>query len=108
MPISCYATSYPPPGEFQAKWCIDNGGVVDYIKEDDSSNIACMKDQYIIDVAYANQWKEAVGQALYYSAVTGKKPGIALIMLNSTEDKKHLDSLRLVADKYNIKVWERR
>lgn len=106
MPITCYATSYQPLGEYQVKWCIENGGVVDYINEDDSKDIACIIKPYVIDVAYANQWKEAVGQALYYGAVTGKKPGVALIMQNSTEDKKHLESLKLVADRYNIKIWE--
>ncbi|HET6418751.1 MAG TPA: hypothetical protein VFG19_01255 [Geobacteraceae bacterium] len=106
MPIFCYATSYQPLGEYQVKWCIENGGAVDYINLDGKKNIACIIEPYVIDVVYANQWKEAIGQALYYGAVTGKNPGVALIMQNSTEDKKHLESLRLVADRYNIKIWE--
>lgn len=106
IPTTCFATSYQPLGEFQSKWCTENGGVVDYVHEDYSNNIACIKDQYAIDVEYANKWKEAVGQALYYSAITGKKPGIALIIQNLTDDKKHVESLRLVANKFNIRVWE--
>jgi len=106
IPMSCFATSYQPLEMYQEKWCAENGGKVDYIHEGDNSNFVCIKDQYAIYLEYAGKWKEAVGQALYYSAITGKKPGVALIVTNSTEDTKNLKNLRLVADKFNIRVWE--
>ncbi len=106
IPVSCFATSYQPLEEYQAEWCAKNGGKVQHIPEDDSGNLACIKDQYIIYLEYAGKWKEAVGQALYYSVITGKKPGIAAIVTNSTEDTKNLKNIRLVADKYHIRVWE--
>jgi hypothetical protein len=106
MPISCFATSYQPLEEYQAEWCAKNGGKIDYVYENDTSNVACIKDQYAIYTAYASKWKEAVGQALYYSVMTGKKPGVALIVPNTAEDTKNFKNLKQVADKYNIRVWE--
>lgn len=106
VPVTCYATSYQPIDTYQAEWCTKNGGQVDYIAEDEISNFACIKDQYAICLDYIGKWKEAVGQALYYSVVTGKKPGIAVITTNSQEDSKKLKSLKLVSDKFKIMVWE--
>jgi hypothetical protein len=106
IPMSCFATSYQPLEEYQAEWCAKNGGKVDYVHEDGTSNVACIKDQYVIYLAYASKWKEAIGQSLYYSVMTGKKPGVALIVPKTAEETKNLKNLKLVADKYNIRVWE--
>ncbi|MFH1027609.1 MAG: hypothetical protein V1791_06370 [Pseudomonadota bacterium] len=35
---------------------------------------------YAVEVEYAHKWAEAIGQSLYYSRMTGKKPGVVLIM----------------------------
>jgi hypothetical protein len=105
-PVSCFATSYQPSGEYQTKWCTENGGTVNYVHEDDTSKVACIKGRYIVDVDHVGNWKEALGQALYFSAITGRKPGVALIVPNSTEDANNFKNLKLVAGKFNIKVWE--
>lgn len=44
-------------------------------------------------------------QALYYSIVTGKTPGIVLIMENPQKDQKYLARVNSVAKKYGISVW---
>ena len=35
--------------------------------------------------SFAKKWAEAVGQSLYYSKMTGKKPAIALILTSLTD-----------------------
>jgi hypothetical protein len=106
VPVSCFATGYQPSGEYKTKWCSDNGGKVDYVHEDDASKVACIRDRYVIDVAHVGKWKEAVGQALFFSVITGKKPGVALIVPDTTEDANNFKNLKLVAGKFNIRVWE--
>lgn len=106
LPMPCFATSYQPLGEYRAMWCSKNGGKVEYVNGDDTGNFVCIKDQYAINIEYAGKWREAVGQALYYSIITGKKPGIALIVSDSTDDISYLKNLNLVARKYNIRVWD--
>ena len=51
----------------------------------------------------SNKWAEAIGQALYYSIMTGKKPGIVLIMEKET-DGRYLKRLRAVTDRVIIRV----
>ncbi len=52
----------------------------------------------------ADKWAEAIGQALHYAAMTGKKRGIVLIMEKET-DERYLKRLRTVTDGVAIKVW---
>lgn len=63
-------------------------------------------DEYAIEVDFARKWYEAVGQSLHYSTVTGKKPGILLIM-ESIKDRKYLERLKIMLKYHSlsIKVW---
>ena len=50
---------------------------------------------------------EAIGQALYYSAMINKPPAVVLIMENPNRarEQKYLDRLNVVAKKYGITVF---
>lgn len=67
----------------------DDLNEVDYVKkfcpEDrdefilpDKTRVDCLTD-YATEFDYCEKWAEGVGQALYYSAMTGKPPAITLI-----------------------------
>lgn len=70
----------------------------------DKTRVDCLTDEYAIEFDFAVKWAESLGQALYYSIMTKKKPGIVLIM-EDPKDERYLKRLKVVADKLNIKVW---
>lgn len=89
--------------EYQEIWCNRVNGVMEYVL-DDRTRVDCLTEEYAIEFDFAKKWAEAIGQALYYSLKTGKKPGIVLIMEDHKDDK-YLKRLKAVSDSYNIKVW---
>ena len=69
----------------------------------DSTRVDCLTDEYAIEYDWAHKWAEAVGQSLHYARMTGKKPGIVLIM--KPGDEKYLERLKPIAFNAGIKVW---
>ncbi len=72
----------------------------------DRTRVDCLTETYAVEVDFARKWAEALGQALYYSARTGKKAGI-LIIIESPPEARYLKRLRFAIEKSNlpIKVW---
>lgn len=62
------------------------GGQREYSVE--SGRIDLLTDEYAFEIEWANKWKDAVGQSIWYGLQTNKKPGIILI-LKSNEDYKY-------------------
>lgn len=62
---------------------------------------------HAIEVEFAAKWKNAIGQALWYSLQTGKAAGIVVILEDERRDGP--DAIRLgsviEANKLPIKVW---
>ncbi|MEM6319884.1 MAG: hypothetical protein AAF960_19585 [Bacteroidota bacterium] len=73
-----------------------------------SGYVDLLTETHAIEVEYANKWKQAIGQALWYGQQTLKKPGIILI-LRTKSDYKYFIQLNTaleyggLTDK--IKVW---
>lgn len=88
---------------YQTQWCAKKGGVTEFTLPD-RTRVDCVTDEYAVEVDFAIKWAEAVGQALYYSVRTEKKPGILLIM-EQESDARYLDRLRAVTDRLGITVW---
>ena len=57
-----------------------------------SGRIDILTKDHAIEIDFANKWKESIGQALWYSLKTNRKPGIVLI-LRSPSDWKYLQQL---------------
>lgn len=89
--------------EYQATWCARVGGVTEYRLED-GTRVDCLTDTHAIEFDFAPKWAESIGQALYYARMTGKRPGVVLIMEHNG-DSRYLDRLNAVAEEYQIKVW---
>lgn len=70
---------------YQHAWCSAHGGVEEYVLSD-RTRVDCLTDTHAIEFDFADKKYEAVGQSLHYAVMTGKKPGIVLIL-----DKKYLD-----------------
>ena len=72
-----FAESVRPLKEsyYQNEWC---KGQIE-VRLPDRTRVDCLTDEYAIEIDFAINWKQGIGQSLHYALVTGKKPGIALI-----------------------------
>lgn len=89
---------------YQTQLCNELGGVMEQSLLD-RTRIDCLTDEYAIEVDFSKKWAESVGQSLYYAEMTKKKPAIALIVRDTKKDKRHLKRLRVLANKYDIKIF---
>ena len=46
----------------------------------DLTRVDCLTKDYAIEFDFAKKWAESIGQALYYSKMTGKAPAVVLIL----------------------------
>ncbi len=72
----------------------------------DRTRIDCLSETHAIEYDWGKKWAEAIGQSLYYSAMTGKKAGIVLIT-NSRTKARYLNRLNKAIEAHNlaIDVW---
>jgi len=99
LPVSALEKDYAIP------WCNANGGVSEYVL-DDKTRVDCLTNDYAIEFDYAYKWAEAIGQSLYYSEKTGRKPAIVLLMKKPT-DMKYLNRIKKATKNAVIvfKLW---
>lgn len=69
--------------------------------------VDCVTAEYAIEFDFAKKAYECAGQALYYSAKTGLKPGCVLIIENPVKDCHHLEIIQEInrAHPITIKLW---
>ena len=72
----------------------------------DRTRVDCLTSTHAIEYDWGKKWAESLGQALFYSAMTGKKAGIVLIVNPKTKNRylKRLNTA-IIAHKLDIKVW---
>jgi hypothetical protein len=72
----------------------------------DRTRVDCLTETHAIEYDWGKKWAEAIGQSLYYSAMTGKKAGIVLIVNPRTKDR-YLKRINTAIDANNldIQVW---
>lgn len=93
-----------PERHYQQAWCDAMGGQMEVMLPD-RTRVDCLTDEYAVEVDFAPKWAEAIGQSLYYAHMTGKKPGVLLIMEHS-KDQRYLERLNEVAKEHHLKVWK--
>ena len=71
----------------------------------DASRVDILNDEYAIEADWSHKWAEAVGQSLYYSILTGKKPGIILLVKDKKKESKYIYRCQTVCAKYDIKLF---
>ncbi len=103
LPLTANAAHLHTEAHYQRIWCSEQGGITEYVLND-KSRVDCLTDEYAVEVEFASKWKESVGQSLYYGIKTERKPGILLIMENET-DTRSLNKLKIIGEKYNIRIW---
>jgi hypothetical protein len=98
-----------PGGAFAAEadyaepWCERMGGRSEVVLAD-RSRVDCLLVGHAVEVDFARKWAEAMGQALHYARMTGKLPGIMLI-LEKPGDERYVARLYADADAYGIPLF---
>ncbi len=90
---------------YQTQLCNELDGVMEQSLLD-RTRIDCLTDEYAIEVDFSKKWAESVGQSLYYAEMTGKKPAVGFIMRDNKKDNRHLKRVKVLADKYHIKIFK--
>ena len=83
VPHKLYETQAMLPNQLESyyvnEWCTP-----DFARKEavlwDLTRVDCLAKDYAIEFDFAKKWAESVGQALYYSKMTGKAPAVVLIL----------------------------
>lgn len=89
---------------YQNKWCQEMDGSVEY-KLIDKTRVDCITQTHAIEFDFAKKVYESIGQALYYSVMTNKRPGIVLIVEQPYKDFKYINRMKQVAKYNKIDCW---
>ncbi len=101
MPVQAarfYKESY-----YQEEWAQQWRGVCEY-KLPDGTRVDVMTKNFAVEFDFAKKWAEAVGQALHYGRMTGKKPAIVLI-IETPSDFKYYKRVEPLCKQYGITLW---
>ncbi len=105
LSISSFA-SYAIENEayYSEKFCNEMSGQSEYVLKD-LSRVDCLTDTHAFEVDWADGMKvyEAIGQSLYYSSATGKKPGI-LLLIRKENSEKHIEKVRRVIEVFELDI----
>ena len=71
---------------YQEKFAREIGGRVEVLMKD-GARCDILTATHAIEVDFAKKWAEAIGQSLSYAMHTGKRPGVALIVLSPSDNK---------------------
>lgn len=101
-----YAKNKQLEKEYQKDWCVQHSGQTE-ARLHDGTRVDCLTDKHAIEFDFGKKWAESIGQSLYYSIQTNKKPGIVLI-LERPKDVKYWYMLNTIIFHYelNIDVWK--
>jgi len=102
LPILAQAKHLHPEKWYQERTC---PGEIEH-RLDDGKRVDCLTDTHAIEHDFAGKVYECIGQALYYSSQTGKKPGCKLI-IESEKDCKYIKVAKEINRAFGVgvKVW---
>jgi len=80
-------------------------GEIEYVLAD-KTRVDCLTATHAIEYDWGKKWAESLGQALFYSAMTGKKAGIVLIVNPRTKDRFLKRLNKAISDNnLDVDVW---
>jgi hypothetical protein len=85
---------------YQEKFAREISGQVEVVMKD-GTRCDILTATHAIEVDFAKKWAEAIGQSLNYAMQTGKRPGVALILL-SPSDNKYIERVRKISTEYSL------
>ena len=91
-----------PEKFYQKQWCAEAAGQAE-VSLSDGTRCDCITATHAVEFDFAPKWAEAIGQALRYSMLTGKRAGIVLI-LKSKADQTHIKRLTETIQHHNLPI----
>lgn len=67
--------------------------------------VDCLLPDYAVEVDFASKIYQGIGQAMYYSAETGRLPAVLLIIEDPVNEDKYLKKLEQVQKMHGLKYW---
>lgn len=105
VPQKWYETQSMLPNQVESyyvnQWCSSDFGRKEAILWD-MTRVDCLAKDFAIEFDFAKKWAESIGQSLYYSKLTGKKPAVVLI-LTSPSDYRYVKRIERLEN--NIKIF---
>jgi hypothetical protein len=103
--LACAGTLYPE-SSYQAAWCNKKDGIAEY-RLPEATRVDCLLDEFAVEFDFAHKWAKSIGQALYYSSVTGRRPAVVMIIEDLDRDFKYLIRLltAIQEDAERWRVW---
>jgi hypothetical protein len=87
---------------YQEKFAKEIDGQVEVIMKD-GTRCDILTATHAIEVDFARKWAEAIGQCLHYSSNTGKKPAVALSVLDQS-DHKYISRVKQISSDFNLDI----
>mgnify|MGYP000737041346 FL=1 len=89
---------------YNRQFCTEESGQAEY-RLSDLSRVDCLTDTHAFEADWADGLKvyESIGQSLYYSAETGKQPGI-LLLIRKNSFEKHVRKVKRVIERWNLPI----
>lgn len=75
------------------------------VRQWDDTRIDMVTETHAIECDWSKSWAQAIGQSLYYSAVSGLKPGIILLVKSQAKEQRHIFRCQTVCVKHGITLW---
>lgn len=101
--VFTYAKHLHKERMYQEVFCSKVHGQLEY-RLPDRTRVDCLTNTYAFEVDFGRKAFEAIGQALYYSKMTGKKPGIVLIQ-ETKSDNRYIGRIKKLAKDYGISIF---
>ena len=70
-------------------------------KNPDKTRVDCLTKTHAVEFDFAKKWAEGVGQAEYYSMVTGKR-GMVILIIEKPEEMKYLKKIIALSKIHNF------
>lgn len=70
----------------------------------DGTRVDILTDSTAWEVEWPAKWAESIGQALYYAEVSGKQPGIVLLVTDLERERRYVYRCQTVCAKYGIRL----
>ena len=98
----CFAERLRPESAYVKAWANTHEGKAE-VTLSDRSRCDYVTATHAIEFDFADKWYEAIGQALHYARLTGKRAGIVLI-LESESDARYLDQLKKTVEYHRLPI----
>jgi len=100
------ALAKPRESDFTTYWAEKTGGAEE-VTMPDGTRCDVVTETHAIEVEWASNWAESIGQSLWYAFQTNKRAGVVVI-LRDERDQRFMIRLRSVIqhNKLPIDVWE--